>query len=50
MLPKLSAAKLAIDNGVHSVHLVSGTNPDTLLTEVFTNEGSGTMIRKEERP
>lgn len=50
MLPKLSAAKLAIDKGVHSVHLVSGTNPDTLLTEVFTNEGSGTMIRKEERP
>lgn len=47
MLPKLAAAKNALDRGVHSVHLVSGLAPDALLTEVFTNEGSGTMFRKE---
>jgi acetylglutamate kinase len=50
MLPKLTAARLALQGGVHSVHLVSGMQPDSLLTEVFTNEGSGTMIREEARP
>ncbi len=47
MLPKLAAAQKALDSGVHSVHLVSGLAADALLTEIFTNEGSGTMIRKE---
>lgn len=44
MLPKLAAIRGALGNGVHSVHLVSGLVRDALLTEVFTNEGSGTMI------
>jgi acetylglutamate kinase len=47
MLPKLNAARDAIKKGVHSVHFVSGLATDALLAEVFTNEGSGTMIRKE---
>jgi acetylglutamate kinase len=50
MLPKLAAAQMAIERGVHSVHLVSGMSPDAILTEVFTNEGSGTMIRREAQP
>jgi acetylglutamate kinase len=29
---------------VASVHLVSGVRPDAILAEVFTNEGSGTML------
>jgi len=29
---------------VASAHLVSGFAPDALLAEIFTNEGSGTMI------
>lgn len=48
MLPKLAATRKAIERGVHSVHLISGLTPDALLTEVFTNEGSGTMIRQED--
>jgi len=44
MRPKVAAVKAAIDGGVPSVHLVSGLAPDALLAEVFTNEGSGTMI------
>lgn len=44
MLPKAKAIRNALDAGVHSVHLVSGVVPDALLVEVFTNEGSGTMI------
>lgn len=44
MRPKLAAARLALSGGVASVHLVSGVQPGALLTEVFTNEGSGTML------
>ena len=48
MLPKASAIKLALNQGVHSVHLVSGVQPDALLVEIFTNEGAGTMLVREE--
>lgn len=44
MRPKIAAARQALDAGVASVHLVSGLGPDNLLIEVFTNEGSGTML------
>ena len=44
MRPKLTAARKALNAGVNSVHLVSGVLPDAILAEVFTNEGSGTMI------
>ena len=44
MRPKLAAARKALDAGVASVHLVSGLRPDAILAEVFTNEGSGTML------
>jgi len=44
MRPKLAAARKALDAGVASVHLVSGVRPDAILAEVFTNEGSGTML------
>ena len=39
-----AAARKALDAGVASVHLVSGVRPDAILAEVFTNEGSGTML------
>ncbi len=48
MRPKLEAAKKALAGGVSSIHLVSGLAPDALLMEVFTNEGSGTMIAAEQ--
>lgn len=48
MRPKLDATKQALALGVQSVHLVSGVHPDALLMEVFTNEGSGTMISLDE--
>ena len=44
MRPKLTAVKNALTSGVASAHIVSGISPDALLAEVFTNEGSGTMI------
>jgi len=44
MRPKLAAARKALGAGVASVHLVSGVRADAILAEVFTNEGSGTML------
>lgn len=44
MRPKARAARDALTRGVRSVHIVSGMKPDALLREVFTNEGSGTMV------
>ena len=44
MLPKASAIEAAIRGGVHRVHVISFKSPDALLAEVFTNEGTGTLI------
>lgn len=44
MLPKASAIEAAIRGGVRRVHVISWDAPDSLLAEVFTNEGTGTMI------
>jgi acetylglutamate kinase len=44
MLPKASAIEAAIRSGVRRVHVISYRVPDSLLVEVFTNEGTGTLI------
>jgi len=44
MRPKIAAAVSALGAGVTSVHFVSGILSDSILAEVFTNEGSGTMF------
>ena len=44
MRPKIAAAVSALGEGVTSVHFVSGILSDSILVEVFTNEGSGTML------
>jgi acetylglutamate kinase len=44
---KAHAIRHALVGGVGSVHLVSGMQPNALLEEVFTNEGSGTMVLRE---
>jgi acetylglutamate kinase len=44
MLPKASAIDLAIRGGVRRVHVISYNARDSVLAEVFTNAGSGTMI------
>jgi acetylglutamate kinase len=47
MLPKTSAATEALLKGVRRVHMVSFDRQSSLLVEIFTNEGSGTMIVKD---
>ncbi|HSC48485.1 MAG TPA: acetylglutamate kinase [Gammaproteobacteria bacterium] len=49
MRPKLAAVRRALGHGVASAHLVSGVTPDAVLTEVFTNQGSGTMVVRAAR-
>jgi acetylglutamate kinase len=47
MLPKAAAARAALRGGVPRAHFVSGVNTDALLQEIFTNEGSGTMVVRD---
>ena len=44
MLPKAKAIENAIHGGVRRVHVVSYKSPEGILGEVFTNEGTGTLI------
>jgi acetylglutamate kinase len=44
MLPKVASIKDALYGGVHRVHVISHKVQDSLLTEIFTNEGSGTLV------
>ncbi len=44
MLPKARAIAAAIRGGVPRVHVISYKVPDSLLLEVFTNEGTGTLV------
>jgi acetylglutamate kinase len=44
MLPKAAAIEAAIKGGVPRVHVISYKLPDSLLLEIFTNEGTGTLV------
>ena len=44
MLPKAKAIEQALSGGVRRVHVVSYRSPEGILAEVFTNEGTGTLI------
>ena len=44
MLPKAKAIEDALRGGVRRVHVISYKSPEGILAEVFTNEGSGTLV------
>jgi acetylglutamate kinase len=44
MRPKLGACMEAIGGGVESAHIIDGSKPHSLLLELFTDAGIGTMI------
>ncbi len=44
MLPKAAAIEAAVKGGVPRVHVISHQVQDSLLLEVFTNEGTGTLV------
>ncbi|WP_026459311.1 acetylglutamate kinase [Schaalia vaccimaxillae] len=44
MIPKVQACLDAIDGGVGAVHVVDGRMPHSVLIEIMTDEGTGTMV------
>jgi acetylglutamate kinase len=44
MIPKLQSITTLLRRGVHAAHIISGTNRNALLSEIFTDKGTGTMI------
>ena len=46
MIPKIETCVHAIENGVKSCHIIDGRKKHSLLLEIFTTEGIGTMILK----
>ena len=44
MIPKVEACMTALAGGVERTHIIDGTMPHSLLMEIFTDTGIGTMI------
>ncbi len=47
MIPKLQSIINLLNRGVKSAHIISGTKRNALLSEVFTDDGEGTMLSKK---
>ena len=47
MIPKLRACADAVDGGVRTAHIIDGRVAHALLIELLTDEGIGTMVKKE---
>lgn len=47
MIPKLRACADAVDQGVNFAHIIDGRVHHSLLIELLTDQGVGTMIRRE---
>jgi len=46
MIPKVKTCIDAINNGVRAVVIIDGRRPHSILFELFSDEGAGTLIRK----
>ena len=44
MIPKVTGCKEAVDNGVERVHIIDGRIVHSILLEIFTDHGIGTMF------
>ncbi len=47
MIPKVQCCVEAVTGGVARTHIVDGRVPHSILLEIFTNEGIGTMVVNE---
>lgn len=50
MKPKVEGMLHALDKGVRSAHIINGMEHHTLIAELFTDNGIGTMIKANELP
>ena len=46
MIPKINTCLNAVNNGVTGVVIVDGRKPHSILFELFSDKGAGTLIRK----
>ena len=46
MIPKIENCVNAVENGVRGVVILDGRKPHSILHEIFSDTGSGTLIRK----
>jgi len=47
MIPKIQCCIEAVENGVKSIHILDGNLPHSILLEIFTSKGCGTMMFKK---
>lgn len=50
MIPKLKGAAVAVKNGVERAHIINGSVSHSMLLELFTDRGIGTMVHKFKKP
>ena len=48
MVPKMEACVRAVRGGVGQAHIIDGREPHSILTEIFTSSGIGTMVRPDD--
>lgn len=48
MIPKMQSALDAVESGVHTAHIIDGRIKNSMLLEVFTDSGIGTLVTNEE--
>ena len=48
MIPKLQSCVLSLEAGVHRAHIINGTMPHSLLIELLTQVGCGTLIYNDD--
>ena len=46
MIPKINTCLDSINNGVTAVAIIDGRTKHSVLYEIFSDKGSGTLIRK----
>ena len=46
MIPKINTCLDAVKNGVNGVAIIDGRRPHSILFEIFSDKGAGTLIRK----
>lgn len=44
MIPKMEGCLMALDGGCRRAHILDGRVPNSILTEIFTDSGCGTMV------
>ena len=46
MIPKIKSCGNAVEEGINAVHIINGATPHSMLLEIYTDKGIGTIIKK----